>query len=1029
MSKGPAGSPSIWLWPLIWGSAVAAILALLVWQPASTAFEDELIERERERVEDQIAIIGSTLQQSLHSRVSLLEGLAAFVQSGDAAGAGLPLEDLRERFGAFAGGLRLEEAGVQSAWVARSAFIAAVFPSTFDRDLVGRRRSLADGIAPGDGPRVGYSDITDPDGEVLVSAVTELAGVGPPSVQVGIDFYARALLEEANFPRHGRDIAATLHDDAGNTLFTVGEGDMLSPAAYPISVSRGFWELLAVPSDGWGHTADTYLPVFRGGGWAAAALLGLLVAFGRSQRARRRRRFDRMEADVQAAELRFDDMASSIPGVLFQLVRKPSGSIQYSYLSNGVREVYGVDPAQAMEDPSWLRRAIHPDDRTRFDDLLSVSAAHQTPLTFEFRIVSGGGQTKWLRSISLPQKRPNGDVLWNGHIVDVSDARSELEALEESEEMHRAALEAHSDGLALYSADGNLLTANRAAYRLFGTTLPALQTGEAQREATKGLVRVRRPDGTNVWIVADSRPIVRAGEKAPLGYLQTFTDVTAFREGDPEQRQTLAGLRRAAEDLPVGIALFDRDGRLVFRNRALDLVEPHADLIHPEISPADLSRQLIERGVSAPTNGEPEPTELQGALDDGTFFEGWIGASWIQIRRHDIEDDGTAFVVTDLTDIKSREDDDARRQILEGASEAACRIASDLNHLLADSVGDLTRLNETYGGNAQGAALMTQVLETNERSAVLGLQLLTLLQKKALRSVQADLTALASDANELLRVALQDRVELDAFTAEALAATDADPVMLEYVLLNLITNTQESLPSGTRIKVSWHNATLDEEASGALGVPAGEYAILDLLYPAGATRLEPRLLGPETRSGAGDRLGLGLTSRLLRQAGGHMAVVTSDDGQTTLKVLLPRAPEAHAESAPAQPAPPPPEPSTGRRAIVLDPNQEVRRLTACLLRSLEYEVTEAGDAEAALAHHLAAPADLLVAEEVLAGGWTGDTLAARMRASAPGLHVILTGTNGLAYAAPETAASAQWLQKPFGLDELSDLIPRVQPHA
>ena len=109
---------------------------------------------------------------------------------------------------------------------------------------------------------------------------------------------------------------------------------------------------------------------------------------------------------------------------------------------------------------------------------------------------------------------------------------------------------------------------------------------------------------------------------------------------------------------------------------------------------------------------------------------------------------------------------------------------------------------------------------------------------------------------------------------------------------------------------------------------------------------------------------------------------------------------------------------TLRRAIVLDPDADVRRLTACLLRQLGYEVTESESAEGALASCHRAPADLLVAECRLPGDWRGEALAKRLRRTAPNLKVILTSDTGLGAA----NSNFRVLLKPFGLDQLTALV-------
>ena len=1205
MSERRIQSPSVWLWPLTLAAVVAAVLALIVWRPASSVLEQEISARERERVEDQLAIIGAAVQQSLLRRNSILEGIAAFVASESIVESSRSISEASGQFAAFAANLPLEKSRIRRAWIARGGVVTAVAPPAGNSDLLGRRREGAEGGLTSGETRVGLSDIAAPNGEAIVTALVELTGAGPPSVQVGIDFYASALIEEANLGRHGQDIVVSLRDGAGRVVFALGRGDLFEPAIFPIGVSRGFWQLVAVPAGGWQSVANTYLPLFRMAGWAASAFLGLLVLFAASARARRRRRTLRLQAGILEAEARFNEIASSIPGVIFRLVRKPSGTVTYSYLSDGAGDLFGVEPPQVAADSSWLRRVIHPDDRARFDDMLRASATLRAPLTFEFRVVSSAGKTTWLRSISLPRLCPNGDVAWSGHIADITDARRRLDLLEESEACFRAAFEAHPDGIALYDRDGGLVASNGAAQAMFGSALPAPAGAQPEQESdadATGLARIRRPDGVSAWVLTDSRPIFRMGETDPDGYLQTFTDVSAphdreaglIRKGqshkdavesaldalwetdadlrfmaidetasgephpiagaligrrllglhdadapnaedgaeeihrligarepfrnlrfnfadpndgagagaervfrfsgtaaldqagiflgyhggvreetfaadvpelEPRQQDILNGLIRAADDLPVGLILFDRSDQVCFRNRAIDLVDPYTDLIRPDVSPEEFRHALRDRGDTPPipdgdTGQDGEATLTEQSTEVEVFFEGWIGRHWLQIRRRDLEGNGTLFVLSDLTDLKAEEDGAARRQIVDAAFEAACQIAADLNAALADSLDDLARLKKgSTGGDAIGDALAS-----NERGAVLGLELLSLLQGSSVGLARADLSKLAADTSKMLRIALRGRAVLDSFTSEALAATHADPIMLEYIVLNLIARTQDLLPGTPKIHVDPRGAWLGTEAAQTLGVPPGDYVVLDVVYPAAATAalLRFKLRAHDaTAVGAGDDLGLGLVARFLRQSDGYVAVVASGNGQATLKILLPRqieavdhtldapeletAPEVELDPAPSPatelettaapevepdpvltPAPevkttPAPEVVSRGSAIVLEPDPDVRRVTAALLRQLGFEVMESESAEAAIAHGDSTSTNLLVTESRLPGAWTAETLAARLRNTAPDLRIILTSNGGLA-AAEASFGDAAILLKPFGLDELSALL-------
>jgi len=141
------------------------------------------------------------------------------------------------------------------------------------------------------------------------------------------------------------------------------------------------------------------------------------------------------EDALRESEARLRSIADNLPGVVYQRVLKSDGSLAFSFVSDGIKNIYGAEmtPERVTRDPSFFLETIDTGDRRDF--LLSVmrSAADLTEWDQEFRIVATDGATKWMRGRSRPRKVENGDVVWDGVLLDVSArkaAAAELAALE-----------------------------------------------------------------------------------------------------------------------------------------------------------------------------------------------------------------------------------------------------------------------------------------------------------------------------------------------------------------------------------------------------------------------------------------------------------------------------------------------------------------------------------------------------------------------------------------------------------------------
>jgi PAS domain-containing protein len=85
------------------------------------------------------------------------------------------------------------------------------------------------------------------------------------------------------------------------------------------------------------------------------------------------------------------DMAASIPGAMFRLVRELDGRWRFTYFSPGLLPLFGLTPEQACADIRALGRAILPDDRPAHDETIRAAVAAGQPFEQEYRIRTADG--------------------------------------------------------------------------------------------------------------------------------------------------------------------------------------------------------------------------------------------------------------------------------------------------------------------------------------------------------------------------------------------------------------------------------------------------------------------------------------------------------------------------------------------------------------------------------------------------------------------------------------------------------------
>ncbi len=137
-----------------------------------------------------------------------------------------------------------------------------------------------------------------------------------------------------------------------------------------------------------------------------------------------------LEQERSQAQRLLKDVADRVPGLLYQYCLRPDGTSYFPYASEGIHEIYGVSPQQALLDATSVFSAIHPDDHNEFVVSLLQSAHDLTPWIHEYRVMFSDGSTRWMLGNSLAQRQGDGGTIFHGFVHDVTERkRAELEIL------------------------------------------------------------------------------------------------------------------------------------------------------------------------------------------------------------------------------------------------------------------------------------------------------------------------------------------------------------------------------------------------------------------------------------------------------------------------------------------------------------------------------------------------------------------------------------------------------------------------
>jgi PAS domain S-box-containing protein len=383
----------------------------------------------------------------------------------------------------------------------------------------------------------------------------------------------------------------------------------------------------------------------------------------------------------------------------------------------------------------------------------------------------------------------------------------------------------------------------------------------------------------------------------------------------------------------------------------------------------------------------------------------------------------------DVTEQRSLESERNHSQRMESIGRLAGGIAHDFNNLLTVMLGSVEVARHEA---AEGSSLrrdLDRVWSAGRRAADLTRQLLAFASRQVIEPRVFDLNeTVRNDTRSLLERLLGEPVALSISLASEPAWVRADPGQIHQILVNLAVNARDAMPDGGVLSIRVEPVFVQADSAEAqqAGGLVGRLVRLDVEDTGVAMSEEvlQHIFEPFfTTKKEGHGLGLATCYGIVNQSGGSITVSSRPQSGTRFRIHLPRAEAPATAEHPVQPAIRP------RRAtiLVVEDEDEVRRIAVLALRRVGHRVLECRDGEGAL--EIArdeGPIDLLVTDVVMPG-MGGRELAERLRKGLPDVRVLFVS----GYAADEVLrrtiqdAGLDFLPKPFGPVELQRKVAEI----
>jgi PAS domain S-box-containing protein len=760
----------------------------------------------------------------------------------------------------------------------------------------------------------------------------------------------------------------------------------------------------------------------------AALIFALLIH-------RRRRR--RAEQELRKEKAFSDAVIESLPGV-FYLQDEIGTPLRWN---KNTERISGYQPSEAKplgliadEDKKAVRQ-------TRQEVFEKGSSQVEADI-----ITKDGKRLSFLLTgVRLQLDRP----YLVGIGVDITDRKRAEEALRQAEERFSNAFKYAAIGMALVAPDGRFLRANQALCDLLGYSAEELTNKTFQeithpedldtdvdflRRMLRGEIgsfhtekRYFHKTGRVVRALL-SVSAVRDKDGRLLHFVSQIQDITERKRAEEALRQAEERFSKAFGSSPVGLTISTlQDGRALEVNDAFlqmvgyergEFIGKTARELRIWVDPEE--RAPIVAKLLAHRSVREENVRLR--TKSGKVREVQLSAEIIQLQNEPC----LLAIMRDVTEQNLLEQQLRQAQKMEALGRLAGGIAHDFNNLLGVIIGYSELLAKDLASNPGLRRRVDGIRTASERAASLTAQLLAFSRRQVLQPKVLNLNSIVLETDKMLRHVIGEDIEATTVLDSKLEQVKADPGQIAQVIMNLVVNARDAMPSGGKLTIETANAVLRESVlCRGREVPPGRYVMLSVSdtgigmdAETQASLFEPFFTTKPTGKGTG--LGLATVGSVVERSGGYILVDSEPGKGTTFKIFLPAVDEspemAPAVSVPAERA------KASETVLLVDDDAALRGLVSESLQLHGYNVLQATSSSDAirLVEECRGAIHLLITD-VIMPQMTGPELAQLARALHPGIKVLyISGyTDDKLSHAGVLDPKVALLQKPFPLEELA----------
>jgi PAS domain S-box-containing protein len=642
--------------------------------------------------------------------------------------------------------------------------------------------------------------------------------------------------------------------------------------------------------------------------------------------------------------------------------------------NSGAEKVFGYSAAEAVGKPILM---LLPPERTSEEaDILARIRQGESVQHFETVRIRKDSQRIEVSVTISPIRDSSGAIVGVSKIArDITERKRAEQLLRESDRNYRTLFESMDEGFCTIEV---LFNENNCPvdYRFLEVN-PVFEKLTGIPNARGRRMREIAPNHEQYWFEIYGK-VALTGESTRFEnraeQLHRWFEVHAFRVGEPQERKVAIFFDDITERKLSEEALHKSEERFskAFRNNPLAIsISTEAEGRYLDVNDAFLELLGYQRkdviGHTATELqfwGEPldrmeilrELKEEKRISKHHTRYrtaKGEIREAEVWMESIELEGQRCLLGITrDVTEMQQLEAQFRQAQKMEAVGRLAGGVAHDFNNILGIIMGYSDIALGEIAAESPASRYVSETKKAAKRGAMLTQQLLAFSRKQVVFPKVLDLNDVVQNATKMFLRLVGEDIAVEFRPGVPLGGIKADPGQIEQILMNLVVNARDAMPTGGKIIIETGHAEIDEAyVSRHAGAHAGLYVVL-VVSDTGCgmdetTRskiFEPFFTTKEVGKGTG--LGLSTVYGIVKQSEGYVAAYSEPGKGTTFKIYFPMVGEKGKKLAVDLEDAEPPQGS--ETILVVEDEKNLREVTVTLLQQGGYRVLEAKDAKDAL---------------------------------------------------------------------------------